>query len=134
MQNTETKPGSEIDILLIEDDEDIREALCEFLRGEDFRVLGVEDGAATLEYLESHALPAILLVDLSLPGMSGEELIGHLNAHPDRKQSKLVIASGWDQLKSRAEKLGADTFLRKPYDIMTLSSFLRNLIPEMNRL
>lgn len=128
LKHTKMTNKAEIDILLIEDDQDIRESLCEFLSSDDLRIASAEDGPTALEYLESNPLPPLVLVDLSLPGMSGEELIGHLNAHADRKHTKLVIASGWDQLKTRAEKLGADTFLRKPYDLMTLTSFLKKLM------
>jgi CheY-like chemotaxis protein len=121
------KPMS-ANVLLVEDDEDIREALCEFLSDTNLNIAPAANGHEALHFLEMNAFPPLILIDLSLPGMSGEELIKTLNQHEKRDQTTIVIASGWDNLQGRSEELGADSFLRKPYDLSTLGKNLTDMV------
>lgn len=59
-----------------------------------------------------------------MPNMDGVEFIAKLREHPKCKISKVVIVSGWDNLKIKARELGADGFLRKPVDLSSLFSEL----------
>lgn len=104
-------------ILIVEDDADIRSSLIELLEGEDYQVAAVDDGAEALSYFNHNASPEIILLDLSLPNMSGSEVMKVINQREDRHQIKVIVASGWSDLDKKSVEMKADGFIKKPYDI-----------------
>jgi len=58
-------------ILVVEDDRDLRESLCDALRLEGYDVVCVEHGEAALRHLNSGARPCVILLDLMMPVMDG---------------------------------------------------------------
>jgi len=115
-------------VLIVEDDLDLRELMSEILTDEGFAVSPASTGTEAVVYLKNHPMPNLILMDLSLPEMSGDELMGHLSAHPDRSQAKIVVVSGWDDVAARAHKLGADGFMKKPLELGTISSTLKRIM------
>ena len=107
-------------VLLVEDDEDIRAIVEEFLSGEGYTIESVGSATDALTYLRENGQPDLALVDLSLPQISGAELIERMNAMPNRGEMKIVLASGWDDLATRARELETDGYLKKPFDLHTL--------------
>ena len=78
----------------------------------------VNDGYALMNYLAlAEKLPDIILLDLSLPEMDGAEFMEKLRANREWEKLKVLIISGWDNLADRAREVGADGFLRKPFQI-----------------
>jgi len=70
------------DVLVVEDDPDLREAIAELLRDEGFVVETAENGARALARLESaDGLPKVIVSDLMMPEMNGWELVERLRAH-----------------------------------------------------
>jgi CheY-like chemotaxis protein len=76
-------------ILIVEDDKDLREILCESLQIEGFEVVAVEHGEAALRHLGTGARPSVILLDLMMPIMDGwtfrERLLG------DRALAKIPV-------------------------------------------
>ncbi len=128
-QNLYVPPPTE-KILVVEDDHDLRDLLEVLLTSKGLDVTLMETGEALLNYLATHQPPKLILVDLALPFMSGNELIPILNKRTDRSQYKVVIASGWDDLPSRAKILKADGYLKKPYNPQTIADSIKKLIPN----
>jgi CheY-like chemotaxis protein len=64
-------------ILVVDDNEEIREALHDFLALEGFEVRMAVDGAAALRDLQTNGLPDLVLLDLRMPGMDGYEFLQH---------------------------------------------------------
>ena len=58
-------------ILVIEDDDSIRELLVELLQSEGYLVVSVSNGLEGIKYLESHSNPDLILMDLMMPVMDG---------------------------------------------------------------
>src|SRR4051812_39520262 len=70
------RPSSDLPILIVEDDQAIRESLDELLTLEGYSVALSENGKVALELLRSKAIPpALILLDLSMPVMDGEEFL-----------------------------------------------------------
>jgi DNA-binding response OmpR family regulator len=113
----------------VEDDHDLRDLLEVLLTSKGLDVTTMETGEALLNYLATHESPKLVLVDLALPFMSGNELIPILNKRTDRNQYKVIIASGWDDLPSRAKILKADGYLKKPYNPQTIGDSIKKLLP-----
>jgi two-component system, response regulator len=112
---------SEPVILLVEDSEDDIELTLRALRRNEIRsrVEVARDGAAALDYLGSDApLPAVVLLDLNLPKLSGLEVLERLRAHPRTRLLPVVIlTSSRDEADlARGYALGANSYVRKPVD------------------
>lgn len=102
-------------ILIIEDDSDINNLLCSILRKNNYEVKSAYSGSEGKMCLDYENYDLVLL-DLMLPAISGEELIGYI-----RENSIIpiiVISAKSGQVdKINVLKLGADDFILKPFDI-----------------
>lgn len=109
--------------LVVEDDPDLRFLLVQALELEDYSVKAVSNGKEALKLLTGWT-PHFILLDLSLPEMSGEEFMQEFRRLPLSPKSKVILVSGWDHLSKRAAELGADGYLRKPVDLQSLTDHL----------
>jgi signal transduction histidine kinase len=110
-------------VLVIEDNDDARDALVQLLELAGHRVHAVGDGAHGLASA-LHAPPEIVLVDIGLPGLDGYEVARRLrSAHP---QILLVAVTGYglDDDRARALAAGFDVHLVKPLDLAALQAVL----------
>ncbi|MGG5460892.1 response regulator transcription factor [Clostridium sp. B9] len=105
----------DINILVIEDDNDINELLKDILNEEGYKVQSAYSGTEALIYLSNQTFSLILL-DLMLPGKSGEEILEEV-----RKRSSVPIivisAKEGKEFRINAFKNGADDFIMKPFDV-----------------
>lgn len=105
-------------ILVVEDDEDIRETLQQVLEAEGYATSGAANGAEALHQLLSDRVPCLVLLDLMMPIMSGPELLVRMRQDPRLVAIPVIIVSAWAQ---EAEKTsGAQGFLKKPVDLEAL--------------
>ncbi|WP_102398813.1 response regulator transcription factor [Haloimpatiens massiliensis] len=104
-----------ISILVVEDDVDINNLLCKILTKEGYKVTGAYSGSEGRMCLEKYDFQMVLL-DLMLPGVSGEELISYIRRV---KTMPIIVISAKLQQDTKIEvlKLGADDFVSKPFDI-----------------
>jgi CheY-like chemotaxis protein len=87
-------------------------------------------GAEEFSDRQIHPAASVLLLDLRLPGKDGLDLLQWIRRQPELKRLLIVALSGYEDIKAveRAYQLGANTFLRKPFDneqIKNLVSFFR---------
>lgn len=108
-------------ILIIEDDPDSRFLLKKALEIGGFTAQTAAHGMEALEILSQGEFPELILLDLTLPQMSGEEFIRAARALPQGERLKFVIVSGWDDIAKRAQEVGASGYLRKPVDLRILT-------------
>ena len=112
-------------VLVVEDDEDIAQALQRSLRMEGYEVRAAADGRSALEHGRSFA-PDLVILDLGLPEIDGLEVARALRAEDD---VPILILTARDALDSRVEGLdaGADDYLVKPFDFGELVARIRAL-------
>lgn len=106
-------------VLVIEDDVAIREGLREFLEFEGFRVLSAENGRQGLEAIREVGGKCVVLLDLQMPEMSGEDLIEALRNERDpavRAVPILVLSARVEAVRPE----GVLGFIRKPVDLERL--------------
>lgn len=119
-----------LSILLVDDEEDIRELLGMLLRDFGYEVHSVESGEAACNYLQE-ALPDILLTDIKMPGMNGIELLRTVkDRYPDME---VIMISGHGDMRLAIESLKHDAadFITKPIDDEILSIALRKVAEKI---
>lgn len=102
-------------ILIVEDDNDINSLLYEMLTENGYCASSAYSGTEALIYIENNKYDLILL-DLMLPGKSGDELIDIIR---EKEDMPLIIISAKEErgLKAKMLRAGADDFISKPFDI-----------------
>ena len=117
-------------IVVVDDESDIVSILSEFLAGEGYEPVPFVTGAAALDYLRA-TRPALLITDLLMPGMSGQELIrGTRAVHGDTLP--IVVMSASVNLGSVTD-LPIQVFLSKPFDLDELSDVIERFVTARHR-
>jgi PAS domain S-box-containing protein len=116
-------------VLLVEDEESVRQLVRETLAARGYQVLEADDGEKALKIAASHAGPIHMLVtDVVMPGMSGRELAKHLGqTHP---QTKVLYLSGYteDAIVHQGVLDSGTAFLQKPFTLQMLSRKVREVL------
>jgi len=116
-------------ILVIEDDVNIRESLVELLEMKSFNLLSADNGTEGLK-LAQEQIPDLILCDVMMPGMNGYEVVEAI-----RKDSRFLnipfiflSAKAMDTDIEHAKKLGANSYLTKPFRAQELFSVIDDLL------
>jgi CheY-like chemotaxis protein len=113
-------------ILVIDDDRDIRAMLSMALAAEGHEVETAVDGVVALERLRQGRLPSLILLDMMMPRLGGEELLGVMRSNPHTADIPVVILTGQPAMGRNAAKLGAAGCLVKPIDLGDLLSAIHS--------
>jgi two-component system chemotaxis response regulator CheY len=100
-------------ILVVEDDDDIREAIQDALENEGYRVATAVDGQDGLRCLHEIENPCLILLDLMMPVMSGGEFLVALRDSTGYAEIPVVIASAWPDAAAEVRER-AQGFVKKP--------------------
>ena len=103
-------------ILVVDDDEDIRDIVAMALGCMGYSVEVAADGLGASRLLSQGFRPAVVLLDLMMPGVDGEGFLVGLRENPDTADIPVVIMSGNRATPEKASELRADGFLIKPFD------------------
>src|SRR3989442_9137696 len=106
-------------VLVVEDDDDTRRLIEQELSEAGYDVIPALDGQHALRLVKT-ARPEVLLVDLGLPLMSGDEFVRRWRASADVKDATVVIVSGREDATEVAESLGIGRVIAKPFRIEDL--------------
>lgn len=97
-------------ILVVDDDLDLRELVCQALGSEGYDVVAASNGLEALRVLEAQASPSLILLDLKMPVMNGWELCAALKASSQYADIPIVLTTGSD-----SPPAGAAAVMRKPF-------------------
>ena len=114
-------------VLIVEDDSEINQMLTELLQGSGYATESAYSGTEALLCMEKK-IPQAVILDLMLPGMSGEELLGKIKAlWPG---ISVLVTSAKDAVHTRVELLraGADDYIVKPFDTEELLARLEAVL------
>jgi DNA-binding NtrC family response regulator len=135
MTTSETQSGTTT-VLVVDDEEGIRQALNRFLTRQGYRVLQAASGAEALEH-QAAEQPQLMLSDIRMPNMSGVELVPKALALD--ADLAIIMLTAIDEPRTAIEclKLGACDYLIKPVDLdelaMSLQRALRQRQLEIDR-
>jgi CheY-like chemotaxis protein len=112
-------------ILVVEDNDDQRELLVQILNYFGYDAIEAGSGIAAITQA-SEAHPDIILMDVYLPGMTGDEITARLKANPATRDIPVVFTTAFlvQVLKNRAPFAGATEILQKPFSLTTLRKIL----------
>jgi two-component system, NtrC family, nitrogen regulation response regulator NtrX len=117
-------------VLVVDDEEGIRQSLTDVLQDEGYRVDAVESAEACLEFLSKNSREVVLL-DIWLPGMDGLDALQQIRAL--EKPPSVIMISGHGNIETavRATKLGAFDFIEKPLSVEKILLTVKHAIEEM---
>ena len=114
-------------ILVVDDDPDILDALCDILEVEGFTLRRARNGKEALAGLEP--LPDIILLDLMMPVMDGPAFVRHLKENlPRALHVPIIVLSADRHVSARSRELGAVGFLSKPFELTALLSMVEGAL------
>ena len=108
-------------ILVVDDSSDGREMLAEYLTFRGFSVVEAANGETAIELVHKRR-PAVILMDLQMPGIGGWDATRQIKANPATKDIIViaVTARALAPEEGIARQAGCDAFIAKPFDIMAL--------------
>jgi CheY-like chemotaxis protein len=118
-------PSTNKNIMVIEDDADVRNALTLILNTEGYHVVGVANGKEAIEKLRTDPPPALILLDLMMPVMDGWEFRDWQRHHPTLRAIPVVVVSADESIRSRTHLAGIAGFLQKPIEYDLLLNIVR---------
>jgi DNA-binding response OmpR family regulator len=116
-------------VLIAEDEPHIVESLSFLLGREGFDVSSAADGEAAFSRLEEDP-PDLMILDVMLPRLNGFEVLRRVRADPRLKNLPVIMltAKGQHQDRQRAEDIGADAFITKPFSNREVVDRVRALV------
>jgi CheY-like chemotaxis protein len=100
-------------ILVVDDDEEVRDMIVEALEEAGHPVISASNGAAALEQVRRHR-PGLILLDLAMPVMDGRAFLAAYRQLPEPRAPVVVCTAHHDPV-GQTVRVGADDYLRKPF-------------------
>jgi len=121
--------GNKIDILVVDDEEMMRELLVDVLAMEGYTVETAEDGKAALERLKI-SMPRLVISDIKMPRMNGFELLKAVKE--SFPKTRIIMMTGYsdDFTVKDALRLNADEYIIKPFNTRDISEVVRAVLSE----
>ncbi len=119
-------------ILLVEDEETLRNAVAKILQKKGFEVLAASDGTAAVDQLRVHGERlTLLMLDVTLPGLPSHDVLKE--ARRIRPGIMVVLTSAFSQdvVEPSFEGLQVDSFIQKPFRLALLIELLESVLPRV---
>jgi CheY-like chemotaxis protein len=101
-------------VLVVEDEAELRAALVELLSSWGYRVISACDGREALERLRVGHEPVLMLLDLQMPVMDGDELLDEVSRHPPTRPLRIIVLSANLDVQRRKAHDHVAAALNKP--------------------
>jgi CheY-like chemotaxis protein len=128
-RNAPTSFESAPAVLIVDDDDDVRETLRACLEEEGFLVRTARNGLEAFAQLDEGVKPRLILLDLMMPEMNGWEVLERLRSDQERAAIPVAVMSG----SHRGEVHAADYVVPKPFDLGAMVELVREHCNERTR-
>lgn len=123
------RPSEGFTVLVVEDEDRLRQAVVKALRGEGFEVREASNGSAAIDLLRANGRKIdLILLDMTIPGASSEEVAAE--ATKIRPDIKVILTSAYSRkiLKDRMTALQIHEFIRKPFRLLDLVEMVHDAL------
>lgn len=114
-----------LSILIIDDDEDIREALRDILERAGYQIATAAHGADAMSQLRAGERPGVIVLDLMMPVMDGYEFVAEKRKDPELAGIPIVVITAGGYAAEKAAALGAAGYVQKPFKANALLYAIR---------
>ena len=114
-------------ILVVEDEQDLRELVSKYFVDMGYQVVVAADGTDALD-LAKEEKPQIILLDLKMPELDGLEICKKLKANERTKTIPIIIVTAYNNQLNEALAAGADDFVAKPVHLLDLSVRVKSIL------
>jgi two-component system, response regulator FlrC len=114
-------------ILLVEDEEELRDLLATELRDFSYEVIEASNGSDAYAKLKTHTIH-LVITDLRMAGGSGLELLSDLRKHKDMNIPAILMSGFADCTAKQAREFGADELLHKPFALGDFVKIVKRLV------
>ena len=125
-------------ILVVDDEQEIRNLLDHFLKDQGYEVVFASDGNQALK-LAAEENPQVIILDIKMPGLDGLEVCKLLKGKEQTRLIPIIVITGFEDNKMEALNRGADDFVNKPFDMAEIAIRvksalrIRHLTDELER-
>jgi DNA-binding NtrC family response regulator len=129
VQNLKTSPVRPVDVLVVEDDADLRHAIVEVFLMKGFQVNAAGNGLDAVELAFRHPYD-VIVSDIRLPGMDGLGVLQSLRTFP--RKTRIILMTAYPDWKvfHEAQDMGAVEILRKPFSLARLAEAVERAARE----
>lgn len=121
-------------ILVVDDDEDVAETIERLLRRSGYEVVVAYRGADALA-LARDRKPALVILDIIMPGMTGLDVCRHMRSSPETEQIPILFLTARGEVDDKIDgfEAGADDYISKPFDMRELQMRVKALLRRSQR-
>ena len=117
-------------ILVADDDAATLDGLRELLTEFGYKVVTATDGQQAMNLLVGGLVPSLLIVDIGMPNVGGEELLKYVQSDPDLRHIPVLVVTGTPE---RIGRTVADAIIEKPVNVISLVSHVQRLTSVRRR-
>ena len=122
--------GGKSNILVVDDDAQIRKMLRQELEDADYNVMESENGTEALTLLKNEQIQIdLIILDIMMPQVDGFDVLSAIKTNEKLAHIPVIVVSAYSE-KSKVYRLGADSFVTKPIDNIKLNSLISSLLKE----
>jgi len=133
MESRPTPAASNPVVYVIDDEPEVRDALALLMRSVALKAVAFANAQEFLAAYRGDTLPACVLLDLRMPGMSGLDLFGELKARGSRMPAVIMTGHGEVSVAVRAMKAGVFDFIEKPFKDQTLLDLVQQALAQCSQ-
>jgi CheY-like chemotaxis protein len=113
-------PRTSCNVLVVDDDAEIRETLVEVLEERGYRAIAASNGKQALDRLHEGVRPELILLDMMMPVMDGAQFRARQQEESSLAEIPVVLISAHEDLSKRVRELDAEAALQKPISFRDL--------------
>ncbi|MGC4113546.1 MAG: response regulator [Myxococcales bacterium] len=125
-QMSEGRGAERVPVLVVDDDVEMRELLCELLNLNGFKPLRAYNGREAMVFLHSQA-PRFVVLDLMMPEMTGWDVLHEMRADPALATVPVIVVAGRPPKSSGVERKEIAAYFQKPLDVERFEEVLEVL-------